>query len=529
MAVLLAANALAAGSFDGQPKFFRDDPLWRTPAPVPAKNIASRKLSDYYDFFEYTLFHPGDWAPRPGESEPSQAINTVGEVPDSAWFTNRHALHPMTLGELMQGTGNSRPPAPGQFTVVAAKNEGITPGFVIKDAEGRKYVVKFDPLSNPEMASAADVITSRFFYALGYNVPENYIVYFDRSQVKVAPNTQIKDERGKKRPIRAQDIDEMLSKVPRLPDGRYRAMASFYIPGKPLGPFRYHGTRPDDPNDLVPHEHRRDVRALRTFSAWLGHDDSKDINTLDVLAEQDGVPFVKHYLIDFGATLGSASFEPNSPRSGNNYLFAWKPAAAQLATLGLYAPKWQHAKFPKLPAAGRFEYEIFDPVKWVPEYPNTAFHNENAEDRAWAARKIAAFTDEEIRAIVSMGQYSDPEAAAWVAKCLIERRNKIARAFLTGAAALDDFAVRANRLEFRNPASAPYRIEWWNFDNRTGLLSPIESQGSSVLPAGRPSGSYARALILMPDGTSVSVYLKFEGSQARVVGVERHLQTGHRG
>ena len=520
IALALSANALAAGNFENQPKFYRDDPLWRTPAAVPVKNVTSRKLSDYYDFFEYTLFHPGDWAPKPGESQPSQAINTVDEVPDSAWYTNRHALHPMTLAELMEGAGNSRPPAPGKFTVVAAKNEGITPGFVIKDAQGRKYVVKFDPLSNPEMASAADVITSRFLYALGYNVPENYVIYFDRGQVTVAANTQIKDERGKKRPIRAEDIDAMLTKVPRTAGGRYRAMASFYLPGKPLGPFRYHGTRPDDPNDIVPHEHRRDVRALRTFCAWLGHDDSKDVNTLDMLVEEGGVPFVKHYLIDFGATLGSASFEPNSPRSGNTYLFAWKPAAAQFATFGLYVPKWQHAKFPNLPSTGRFEYEIFDPARWVPEYPNTAFHNENAQDRAWAARKIAAFTDEEIRAIVTTGQYSDPAAAAWIAKCLIERRNKIARAFLTGAGALDEFVVRDGRLQFRNPASVALKIEWSAFDNRTGLLTSLEA-GSWKVPAARPDGSYVRALITSVDSSTVSVYIRFKDDRAQVVGIER--------
>lgn len=249
MAVVLAAGAFAASSFEGQPKFYGDDPLWQTPPPVPVTTIKSRKLSDYYDFFEYTLFHPGDWAPKSAEPVPSQGINTVDEVPDSAWYTNRHARHPMTMAELIRGAGDSRPPAPGKFSVVAAKNEGITPGFVIKDAAGRKYVMKFDPLTNPEMASAADVITSKFYYALGYNVPENYIMYFDRSQVTIAADTQIKDEHGKKRAIRPHDVDEMLAKVPRTADGRYRALASFYIPGKPLGPFRYHGMRSDDPND----------------------------------------------------------------------------------------------------------------------------------------------------------------------------------------------------------------------------------------------------------------------------------------
>ena len=62
------------------------------------------------------------------------------------------------------------------WKVVAAKNEGITPGLTIQDSHGRKYVLKFDPKTNPEMASAADVIGCKFFYALGYNAPEDRIL-----------------------------------------------------------------------------------------------------------------------------------------------------------------------------------------------------------------------------------------------------------------------------------------------------------------------------------------------------------------
>lgn len=131
-------------------------------------------------------------------------------------------------------------------------------------------------------------------------------------------------------------------------------------------------------------------------------------------------------------------------------LFDWKSSAVQFFTLGLYAPKWQRAEYPKLPAAGRFEYEVFDPSRWVPDYPNAAFRNENPADRLWAARKILAFTDREIRAIVSTGQYSDPAAEDWVARCLIERRNKIARAYAIGMGALDGFEIREDRLEYRS-------------------------------------------------------------------------------
>src|SRR6185295_18145598 len=221
----------------------------------------------------------------------------------------------------------------------------------------------------------------------------------------------------------------------------------------------------------VEHEHQRDLRALRTLCAWLGHDDSKALNTLDVLTEAEGTPFIRHWLIDFGASLGSASFMANSPRDGNVYLFDWKSSASQFFTLGLYAPKWQHAKYPKLPAAGRFEYEIFDPVRWVGDYPNTAFRNENPADRLWAARKIPAFTDDEIRAIVATGGYTDPAAEAWVARCLIERRKKIVDAFLTGAAGLDRFEVRGDPLDlvYTGPETAqpPVKVRWATFDNNT--------------------------------------------------------------
>jgi len=66
-----------------------------------------------------------------------------------------------------------------------------------------------------------------------------------------------------------------------------------------VGPFRYEGTRSDDPNDIVPHEARRDLRGLFVFCAWLNHTDAKAANSLNALVQEDGVTFIRHYLIDF--------------------------------------------------------------------------------------------------------------------------------------------------------------------------------------------------------------------------------------
>ena len=522
-ASLLALSALEAAELKTNQKFYGDDPVWVMPKPEAVVKATNRKLSDYYDFFENTLFSPGERA-RHGAALPSQGINTVDEVPDSAWYTNRHATRRMTSDELRRGPGDSTPPATGAWTVVAAKNEGITPGFRIRDAAGRQYLIKFDPMSNPEMASAADVITSKFLYALGYNVPENYIVNFDRSQLAIGEGAMFRDAFGKKRAIGERDIDEMLAKTPRSRDGKYRALASRLIDGKPLGPFQYHGTRSDDPNDLIPHEHRRDLRGLRTFCAWLGHDDSKALNSLDLLVTENSVSFIRHYLIDFGASLGSATFRANSPRDGNVYLFDWKSSAQQFFTLGLYAPKWQRVKYPDLPAVGRFQYEAFDPLHWVGDYPSVAFRNENAADRLWAARKIMAITDDEIRDIVTTGQYSDPAAEAWVVQCLIERRKKIVNAFVTGMGALDNFAVRDGRLDFLDYGAGQVAIEWSIFDNHTGMRQRLAGEQSAQLPQVRTGVDFVVADLIGSGTGSVSVYVNLKTSP-KVVGIERRFET----
>lgn len=59
------------------------------------------------------------------------------------------------------------------------------------------------------------------------------------------------------RPMNSGDVAWLLSRTYRDPDGTYRVIASKATPGRPIGRIAFHGTRADDPNDIVPHEHRR--------------------------------------------------------------------------------------------------------------------------------------------------------------------------------------------------------------------------------------------------------------------------------
>ena len=514
--------ALAAAALHAQ-KFFPDDPLRAEPRPMMVASIGARDINDYYDFFQNTFFDPSKLERRRKMENPSKAVNTLGEVPDSAWFTNRIGTRPMTLEELVRGPGDANGPAPGPWMVIGGKNQGVTPGLTILDSRGRKYLVKFDPESNPEMASAVDVIGSKFFHDLGYNTPENYIVTFDRNRLRLGEKSTYHDPAGHKRPMTEGDIDAVMRKVPRNSDGTYRGMASLYIPGQPIGPFRYYGTRTDDPNDVVSHEDRRDLRGLYVFAAWLNHTDSKSINSLDSLVEEDGVKYVKHFLIDFGAILGSDSFEAKSPRAGNVFLFDFKPAAWQFLSLGLYVPSWMRADYPNLPAAGHLEAATFDPERWRNNYPNPAFELHNPGDAYWAAKKVMAFSDEAIRGIVATGKFSDPRATEWISRCIIERRDRIGRAFLNGVLALDSFAVRGGVLEFEDlaakygfHAAREYVVDWSEFDNRLDRTRKLDRGRGFEVP--RSASNYLAAEIRSTDQRQrVTVYLR--GNQA--VGIDR--------
>ena len=527
LAILLAAAAIPGW---GQ-KFYPDDPLWKEPPPLPVARAKPLDISLDYDFFRETFFEPDQQEIKQHRPCPSQAINTLGEVPDSSWFTNRIGTRPMSLEELVRGPGTSNSPAMDKpWVVLSGKNQGITPGLVVRDSRGRKYFLKFDPKTNPEMASASDVIGSKFLYDLGYFTPENYIVTFARAQLLVNEESHYKDAAGKDHPMTDWDVDNILKKVPRDKNGRYRGMASFNIAGALLGPHLYYGTRADDPNDTVPHENRRDQRGLYVFYAWLNHTDAKAINSMDSLVEENGLRYVKHFLLDFGDILGSDSDTPKAPWRGHVYAFQLRPALAQFATLGLYVPPWETAHFPAIPEIGNFDYRTFDPGRWHSNYPNPAFDLRTPGDTYWAAKKLMAFSGQAIRAIVETGQYSDSRAVNWATRCLIERRDKIGRAFFADVLPLDNFQVRNGELVFDDLAvvygfSNPraYTVQWSVFDNRTGTtgprLSPVSS-GSFGLP--RSSASIIAATIHADDVShSVTVYLRGRGVEREVIGIDR--------
>lgn len=150
----------------------------------------------------------------------------------------------MSVEELALGPRTMGPPDVSRpLTIVSAKQGGITPGFTIRDARDNVYFVKFDPKDYPSLSTAADVISKNFFHAIGYNVPEAYIVYVRADRFVIHPSALVNLPGGKKVPMDREYLDFMLGNAARVPDGHVRAVASLMVPGELIGPFRFYGTR----------------------------------------------------------------------------------------------------------------------------------------------------------------------------------------------------------------------------------------------------------------------------------------------
>ena len=185
---------------------------------------------------------------------------------------------------------------------------------------------------------------------------------------------------------------------------------------------------------------------------------------------------------------------------------------------------------------GRIEADFFEPHTWKPEYPNPAFDRMLPDDAFWAAKIIARFSDEAIRAIVHRGIYLNSESERFLADIIIERRDKVVAHYFRQLNPLDDFRVDGSTLEFRNLGQEhnlaevqAYEYEWFVFDNQSSKLTSFGQRDESAEPSLRVPDSGADYLMVCirtrsedePNwGKAVEVYLRRDGGQS-VVGIER--------
>jgi hypothetical protein len=537
----VACVALGTTASTQRQRFYRDDPIQREPDSQDASAVANHDIKSIYEM-TYNLFVTADHKPS---GERAKNINTIDEVPDSNWFTNRIGTTPITPEQMTRGANVGAPPDPSKWILTREKTAGVHPGFTARDAKGETWFLQFDPPYYDEGATGAVAVASRMFWALGYNQVELFLSTFDPKKVEFDPKATIRRPSGKRTRFDRDDMNAILERVAKKPDGTYRVVAGRLLPGKVLGGYLFQGTRPDDPNDVVPHEHRRDLRALRVFGAWTNLTDLKAANTLDALVSENGRMVVKHYLQDVGSTFGMCN-ELYEWDLSYEHFYQGDTTRKRLFSFGFALSPWQTIPYKEYyPSVGKFEGDEFDPKKWKPQTPTTAYMEAREDDAFWAARRIAAFSDELIRAAVKAGQFSDPKAEKYLGDVLIKRRDKILALYLTAINPIVNPRLDASGLTFENAAIAAgvakgqptYRASWMLFDNATGDTKPLsttESQTTTMAaPAGLPTapGSYVQVdisadLAAFPTWKQpVKTYFRRTAQGWQLVGLERLPET----
>lgn len=449
--------------------------------------------------------------------QPALNADPFDEVVNSTWFTNRNAHEPLPEEDVFRGPQRGGgPDASSPVTVKSIKTIGVSPGFNIEDARGERYILKFDTPDRWEMESGAEVVTTNLLWAAGYNTPENYVYHLDPSVLVLDEDLEMEVIDGDSIVTYATGADDpareltlevfqrhQLAGYPRNADGTIRVMASKFLEGIPKGPFPVLGVRADDPNDVIPHEHRRELRGLYVLAAWLNHVDTKEGNNLDMFivdprspVDEDAprIGYLRHHLIDFGSALGSRQ----DPRNGTEYDFDTGAVVLRTITLGLYERPWQDLdRSPPTPrSTGYYQSENFDPADWRPNMSHPAFLNVTPRDGYWGAKLVMSFTDPQLRAALRAGRYSETASTEYLLRGLQGRRDATGRYWFRQVSPLDRPRVERGALMFEDlwtrhfggSTRYEYRFEW-----KPGGLRDVGTTSETRVPLPAPSGKPGQA------------------------------------
>src|SRR6185369_9999374 len=287
----------------------------------------------------------------------------------------------------------------------------------------------------------------------GYNVPGSRIVDLGPGDLALDPHATFNLFKVEKRPLPDARVREVLASVARTPDGRIRGGLVPWIEGRILGGFDMIGRRKDDPNDRIEHQNRRSLRASWLLFDWISEVDPSSINTIDsyVEVEDAGGPrhFVRHYIFDFGATLGSATTRPKGPHEGGEYVIEVGRTLGALGSLGFYRRPFQDDRsdwedtVSSHPSVGWFPAEDYDPEAFRPNRKVPAHMRRTDRDLYWAAKVVTSFTNAQLAAIVATAGLPEKDGA-YVAHALEVRRDVIGRRYLRRMTAVENPAVAAD-------------------------------------------------------------------------------------
>jgi hypothetical protein len=519
-----------------------------------------------WDGADQILFRPLTHAFAVSPGREAANVNAFDEVVDSAWWTNRLGVKAMSSDDLARGACEPKQlldpdhTPDGSWTIDKGKTDGATPGFRVSIPGKGKFLFKMDEDTGGDMTpgqivphyerpTAASVIGAAAYSAVGFNTSCEQVMYVKRSIFKLTPGLKEKNNSGVEKTLDNAALDTILKKTSKRGE-LVRVTASAWLPGHLVGPFRYTGTRPDDPNDVIPHDNRRELRGGRLLAAWLDHFDTREQNSMDTwIAAAPGAPddsspgFVRHYYLDTSDCLGSEwAWEQISRRLGHSYLLDWGDVGQDFITFGIPTRPWETVeRSPARIKFGFYNVKDFVPEDWKSEYPNAAFSRMTEHDGAWMSRILARFTPEMVHRLAMMGDFSDPNDTEYMAAVMEGRLERILERYLLRLSPLADVHIDggdslcgvdlAEMRHLRDPAAF-----WYVVTTKSGSVLPVDRKPGGALctrlphvarDGGAPDGSAERyTTVTIADGVaqgSLVAYLYDLGSTRgyRLAGIER--------
>jgi hypothetical protein len=547
---LALSFAFVVGCARPEPRFAERAVLWHDPDDAPVPLPPDRRdpgTTRLWPGADNGVFRPAERFFTADYGLEAVNVNALDDVPDSSWFSDprrdpRDPASPprrLSAAEMQRGAVADEPPRP-PFLIVRALSGGSAAGFVVDDALGRRYAVKLDPEDHLGLVSGADVVATRLAWASGWRVPANEIIELGRSDLIVRSGATMINDWGQTLPLDGGDVDAILWHAARTREGRYRAVASRWIDGHVLGAFSWLGRDRHDGNDRYDHENRRDLRGFGVFAAWIDDIDAIDINTLDTYVGAPGRGHVEHYQLDLGGSFGAFAAAPKLYWMSDQSYFQFDRVFGSLVGLGLVPHRWENQRWQRrreelveqYPELGGFTSEHFEPRKWRPIVDVPPFVRQTDRDVYWGARRVAAFSPDELRGAIAAARYR-PVAAEYLLGALSRRRDTVARDGFSRVGPFDHFAVDGERLCF---------TDWWV---RAGLGGGEATEyrareSGNVVDTRRGSAVDGRACVAVPHrdgyrvielsaqrpgerhfGPPVAIHLVARDGATRVVGVIR--------
>jgi hypothetical protein len=461
LACFILAGAALLSCAHSERRFPLRDPIWQDsdlrpvrakcrPDPSPedpshvscAPEVAFAPLM--WDGTDNLFFRPLTESLGLVQSGEAVNVNAMDEVPDSSWFYNRIGVHRITTEEFALGDCEGRQLidpeayADGSWVIDKGKMGGATDGFRVVIPGKGKFLFKAEDNADSEHSSAAQTVGAAVYHAAGYYTTCEQVVYLKPSLLHLNPGLRSKHNFGDEKDFDAEALAKVLAHCPQR-DGRVRMQASEWLPGHSIGPHFYEGTRSDDPNDVIAHEDRREIRGLRVLNAWIDRFDARAANTLDVWFSEAGQPpdgspgHVVHNQMDTSEALGSEwNWEEISRRLGYSYVLDWGDLSADFFTLGIPLRIWDvNERMRGKEMFAYFNVRDFVADEWKNEYPNKAFSRMTERDGAWMARILARFTPDQVHALAGLARYSDPANTVYLEQMLAGRLAKVLDRYLT--------------------------------------------------------------------------------------------------